>query len=222
MNIGHFIAIIGLGLIWTVVGSVQARVARDQDCDLGNFYAFGCGLVLVICLIPVCLDDVGIGGQFSAIQYEAWILLLVGGVCNALGQQAVLVAMGRGSRGITWAIAQSAMVAPFLMGILWWHESAGLWALTGIIAMIVGLIILALARGDRGEPLKSNSDNDNKGGECGKSVVSQAVGASPKQIHVSWLFWALAAFSGIALAQCFLLACLTLMAQGLALGCVLL
>ena len=54
------LAIVGLGAIWMAVGIIQARVARDEHCDLGSFYAIGCALVAVLCTAVAAVSSAGV------------------------------------------------------------------------------------------------------------------------------------------------------------------
>jgi hypothetical protein len=61
--------------------------------------------------------DLGGEGRFP--------MMLAAGMINAWGVLTLQRAMRRGHHGVTWAIGQSAMVVPFLVGVLVFGDALG-------------------------------------------------------------------------------------------------
>ena len=123
------------GLCWTCIGIVLSccasrKLAIVPYSFLQNFLT-GAIACFLIDFQKVNLRDFFILASF----------IFVAGFLNSLGQMMVHNAMKRGDHAPIWAISQSALIFPFLVGIIFFHNSgtAGQWF--GTMLIVAGILI---------------------------------------------------------------------------------
>ena len=122
------------GLSWTCIGIVLSccagsKLAIVPYSFLQTFLTGAAALLLI---------------DFGKITWSDFLILMSfifpAGCLNSFGQKTVHDAMTRGNHAPVWAIAQSALIFPFLAGILFFQNrgSPGQWIGTGLI--IAGIV----------------------------------------------------------------------------------
>lgn len=144
-------AMVIVGSSWCVVGLVMGNAPKNGvQTDLVQ------GISAVFSVII---------GFFMLVIFNAWststplvtfwvcLTLAIVGILNFIMLQIMSHAMQSGPNGIIWAIIQSALVFPFIGGIVFFNVQLTFLRLLGIIALLSALILFALAK-----------DNTSKGG----------------------------------------------------------
>ena len=126
------------GLCWTTIGIVLSCGASEKLAIIP--YSFLQSLLTgLVFLFLIDFRNFGLHDLFILLGFIA-----AAGLLNALGQHTVHHAMKRGNHAPVWAISQSALIFPFLTGILVFHDrgSAGQWFGTALIT--AGILVPAL------------------------------------------------------------------------------
>ena len=140
--------LIGQGLSWVPIGAVVGHIER-RGYSLVFYQIFSCAVCVAVGLIgwatsqEVFFPRSGCPSRTVVLVVSA---LMVCGVFDYLMFLFMGRAMKRGPNAIVWAIIQSGLIYPFLMGSLVFHVPAGPRRLCGI-AMIVASIFFYASRG---------------------------------------------------------------------------
>jgi len=143
MVAGLLLAIV-TGLLWAVLGTLFSTVVRRRLTVIGflqlsTFLSAAVAWALVV-RWPVLLN----GSVPNLLGLAA--AQLGSGLAGALGFFAMQRAMRTGHHGPIWTISQSAMVFPFLVGLLCWHEPVQPSGVAGICLIVTSLILLGRAQ----------------------------------------------------------------------------
>lgn len=140
------IAMVIVGGSWSLVGLVMGDAPKKGiDSSIVQFYSG---------FIPVSLGIILIGCQ-GGLTFEnyscktflfAFICYGLGGFTNFFMLENMSKAMQRGPNGIIWSIIQSAMVFPFIVGILFFGVEINIFRILGIIALLASLVFFGLAK----------------------------------------------------------------------------
>jgi len=136
--------LIGTGLAWAFTGVLlsycaQRRIAATVLLGPQSIV----GLTIIFATLP-SYSQLRLG-----MPAGGWILaalMLAAGTINACGLLTLQHAMQRGHHGMTWAIGQSAMVLPFLLGVLVFGESPSVWRFVGLGAILISLFTFGRVR----------------------------------------------------------------------------
>jgi drug/metabolite transporter (DMT)-like permease len=140
-------SIVGTGVVWGAVGAVQQRAVRS-GLDIVQFMLVGAAGVALGSWI-LCADwQVILAGGGCARLGQLSLAMGLAGVANALGFLLMCQAMRRGSPTVVWSLTQSAMVLPFLAGILGWGDPCPPSAALGIALLLGGIVMLGRRGGD--------------------------------------------------------------------------
>ena len=118
------------GLCWSCIGIVLSRFASKKLAVIS--YGFLQTLLTgIAALFLVDFKNIGLHDIYILLAF-----IFSAGVLNSLGQNTVHNAMKRGNHAPVWAISQSALIFPFLAGIIFFHNSggAGQWIGTSLVA----------------------------------------------------------------------------------------
>lgn len=133
------------GICWTGFGVITSRnVERNVSVPLvlGTNSAL-CGAAALIYIALKGMLPLHLSGHNAT----AFWLYFGCGICNI----AAYALMGRSMRlvnnGIVWAIAQSAMICPFLMGIAVFQVEARLTRFVGLAILLAGVAAMATTKG---------------------------------------------------------------------------
>jgi len=143
MNPGFAFAIL-TGLLWSGTGILFSRIAKNRHDFIGiriraALIAAGCAWILFP-RFPLGDPD-----AVREIGRLAWVLL-PGTLVGTFGMFLLNKAMGRGHNGACWTLSQSAMVIPFLAGILIWNETPAPVKLLGVTCVLVAMVCFGISR----------------------------------------------------------------------------
>lgn len=140
MVLGFLLAAL-TGLSWTAIGVVLSCCAK-QRLDVITYSMIQTAITAVLAFLLYA--DLG-----KAEGREVWIPVLAvfgAGALNSIAQMIVKSAMAHGNHGPIWTISQSALIIPFLAGVVLWGNrgTTGQWLGTGLI--VGGILIPALGK----------------------------------------------------------------------------
>ena len=170
-------ALVVTGASWCLVGIILGRAPGDGlDTGiiqlLGACVSIAAGIAIALCFLPPgSLPAAGVLLPCCMIYFAA-------GIFNYSGLQAMAEGMRTGPNGSVWGIMQSAMVFPFLAGILCFGVALTLPRALGILALLGALPLFSMAGNQRTQDRTGKKPDDGR-----------------------WRFWAFLAFSLIAVQQ---------------------
>lgn len=133
-----------LGISWTIYGYVAGKAPKIgipmSALLLGNavvsLLVFGC----------VCWRA-GLPPTDAPVGLTAALLVLCG-LCNYFQLDIMAVAMARGPNGLIWALIQSGLVFPFLVGVLFFGSRVTVLNTFGVAAVVAGILLQGRRKGD--------------------------------------------------------------------------
>lgn len=141
------LALLAVGASWCMVGIIFGDAPkRGLDIRLLQFFggitSITVGIIIALFFLPPKMIDSqvmfwGLGSYFCA------------GVFNYAGLQAMGKGMQLGPNGAVWGIMQSALIAPFLGGILIFGQPLTVPRLAGIVLLVAALVFFAKAKNQR-------------------------------------------------------------------------
>lgn len=138
--------IVAIGVLWTSVGVVFSRVAK-KDVDFICFMAFSSIVTTIVATVIIPKYNL-IFTQPSMTYFRAVIPTLLVGVATVLGTVSMNKAMRLGHHGATWALAQAALIVPFLFGVIVWNDNIKLVNIFGLVIIIVSIYLFGVAKHD--------------------------------------------------------------------------
>ena len=169
--ISGVVLLILTGVCWVGIAVVVEKAARER-LDL-DFIQFASSALIALAAGGAMLFHSPPGGAWGMRVLICGSVFLAG-CCNFLMLSLMRRAMRQGSEGAVWGIVQSAMIAPFLMGMVLFGVEPTPMRLTGIVLVLIGILLFSRKRRETGR--------------AGSYV---------------WLVPAFAAFAASGLAQCF-------------------
>ena len=150
-------ALLAVGASWSLVGVIFGD-APKRGLDIRLLQFFGgilsllAGTVIAVFFLPPKMIDptvmfLGLGSYFCA------------GILNYAGLQAMGKGMQLGPNGAVWGIMQSALIAPFLGGILLFGQVLTLPRLAGIVLLVAALVFFAEAKNQKSQHRSGNTGN---------------------------------------------------------------
>ena len=136
--IKSLIYIIITGILWGGVGVIFSTVAREKK-DFIGFMAVSSFFLLLGAGLFIPDYQILFAGSIPRLAALAGIMIS-GGVLTAIGMLAIQYAMQHGHQGTSWTIGQSALVFPFLTGVLLWQDTVTTLNVLGVTAIMVALI----------------------------------------------------------------------------------
>ena len=124
------------GAIWCGVGVAYSRAAEKKE----GFHLFL--LLSALCFLLTSWGAERPGAAPLPELLTVAALMIPAGLLSQFGFLALCGAMRRGSHGVSWGIAQSAMLCPFAAGILLFGEAATPWRLAGMAILLGSLVPL--------------------------------------------------------------------------------
>ena len=138
------------GANWTLVGILFGRAPEDRE----RLYSF-VALNGILYTAFVWLTDAPAAGVPAGEVLRLAALIVPSALMEVFAFLLLKIAMNRGSQGIAWCIAQSAMAVSFVCSIVFLRNpsSAAQWA--GMVLSLVSLVLFA-----RDKPAKEGASND--------------------------------------------------------------
>lgn len=137
-------AMIIVGSSWCLVGLIMgAAPKRGIDPGLIQLLGFVCTCLFSI---PAMIITGGVPDCSWKIIALTWGALALGGLLNFFMLQLMSYAMQRGPNGVIWAVIQSALVFPFIGGILFFGVKLNWTRGGGIICLLTALVFFAMTK----------------------------------------------------------------------------
>ena len=141
------LALTAVGMSWTLVGVVMGLAPKKNVHPMivqffGAVVSILAGLVLLF-----ALPD----GD-STLTREMWMFLgfyFASGILNCIMLYIMACAMQRGPNGVIWTIIQSAMIFPFLSGIIFFNVEPKIIRIAGFLLILSALTIFGTAKDNR-------------------------------------------------------------------------
>ena len=150
-----FSMIVAVGATWALVGVIFSRAARN-GMDFVSLMAVSSILTTLVGSL-VFPDYDRLLNEPSRSCFRAAIPMLSAGFIMACGAVLLNKAMRLGHHGATWALAQSALIVPFLFGVIVWGDEVALRNIIGLVIIIVSILFFAFAKDDAEIPEKTNT-----------------------------------------------------------------
>ena len=131
------------GACWVIIGAVAGHAAR-RNLPVGTVQACSAVLsVLISSAVLYCRPD-----PECAFSIRFWTMASIfgSGFFNYFVIQLMSRAMKTGPNGIVWATIQSALIFPFLVGVLCFGVALTIPRLGGLAAIVTALALFGLAR----------------------------------------------------------------------------
>jgi drug/metabolite transporter (DMT)-like permease len=138
------VMLVGAGLGWAVTGTLLSYLARRR---IPAASALAMQMLVAMTLAWVILPDyTALAASGIAAHWRLALLMFVGGFINGAGVLTMQYAMRGGHTGLVWAIGQSALIFPFIVGLIFFHEPATSMRVLGVAAILTALLIYASTR----------------------------------------------------------------------------
>lgn len=137
------------GFLWAGVGGFYSRVARKGHRVLlfSLIVAF-----FVSCLSwATCNWEALLAGSVPKARLFVPIMLMTG-VASQAGMILMMHSMRLGRQAAAWTISQSAMVVPFLAGVLIWQEKINTGNLLGVVILLISIVLFGRRVQEEGKP----------------------------------------------------------------------
>ncbi len=138
------IAMITVGSSWCLIGLVMG-VAPKRGIDASLIQLFGYAFSVAVGSVLMIATDSVPQGAANVI----WTTCLVYAVCGVMifcHLQIMSYAMQKGPNGIIWAIIQSALIFPFIGGIIFFGVQLTAARFTGIILLLAALVFFGIGK----------------------------------------------------------------------------
>ena len=142
------------GVLWTLVGIVFG-CAPDDRARLRSFFALN-GMIYVLFIWLFSFPKAAEPAEVLRLS----IFMLPAVIVEMVGFLLLKYAMTRGSQGLAWSIAQSAMIFPFLGAIAFLNNHAGVLKYTGAMVFLAGLALVGVSK-----QRKKNDEAETGGGK---------------------------------------------------------
>lgn len=132
------------GLGWAVTGTLLSHLARHR---IPAAAVLAMQMLVAMTLAWVILPDYSALAESGiTVHWRLVLLMFSGGLINGVGVLTMQYAMRSGHTGVVWAIGQSALVLPFIVGLAFFDESVTVMRVLGVGAILTALIIYASSR----------------------------------------------------------------------------
>ena len=145
-SFGGFLMVTVAGLLWIGVGVAVSRCsARGWNYSIAQ--GFSClGAVLICGAILAAGRSRPGAAEFSRFGF---VISCLAGVANFYTNILVAQAMRRGPNGLVWGIVESALIGPFLMGVIFFGEKPGMIQLAGLLLILGGVLAMGVAKDEK-------------------------------------------------------------------------
>ena len=124
----------------------------DVRVESMQFISYLLGVAVCLALLPL-YPAPAVSGKLA---WYAFGMYFVVGVLNYFLNISMAAAMKRGPNSLVWAILQTGMIVPFIIGICFHGEQAGFIRLSGMAAMLAALALISLDK-DKGSHAEGGS-----------------------------------------------------------------
>lgn len=138
------ISLLVVGASWCLVGIVLGRAPKEGiDSRLVQLTS-GVVAISVSTIISCLIDKSSLPS--TNIMVSTLVIYFLSGAVNFAGLEAMAAGMQRGPNGIIWGIMQSALIFPFIVGILFFNVALTIPRLIGIVSIIIALCCFAATK----------------------------------------------------------------------------
>ena len=133
-------------------------------------------------------------GPPPALTAEALALIALAAATATIAYAGLFMALARGAVAIVSPIISSWTAISAGIGVLWWHESIGVWGLVGIGAVVAGNGLVAAQKPPKSAPDRRGAMLWAAASACGFGVMVPAVNAAGALVGRLWtvpLVWLL-------------------------------
>lgn len=136
------------GISWIWIGVVISYASKHKlNIAYLQLFQTLIGLLVSICLLSGMFLLRNSPQEISAqIKWITAISMFANGFLNYFMFLAMGAAMKRGPNGIIWAIVQSGLIFPFLMGICFFHVQVTATRIAGILLLVVSVLLSGLGK----------------------------------------------------------------------------
>lgn len=140
------ISLVIVGMSWTIVGAVMG-VAPKKKLDPAVIQLTGAVVTVAACAIMLRHTDSGTlpGSTLFWCGLSYW----TAGVLNCIMLILMSLAMQKGPNGIIWAIIQSAMIFPFMTGMIFFNVEPKFIRITGLLFILSSLVLSGFGKENR-------------------------------------------------------------------------
>lgn len=143
--------VIAAGLMWTGIGCIYSHVGR-RNYDIVT-YCLTSSAVSALCAWCVFVDyPVLLRGPVPR-AIPMTLCMLAVGLASGVAFLLITWAMRHGSHGVVWTLAQSAMVLPFIAGVILFHDACSMAQGLGVGAIALCILLLGLNLLRKGDAL---------------------------------------------------------------------
>ena len=140
------LVLVGLG--WTLTGAIMGDAPKKKIAP-GAIQLLGAVFSSLVCLS--LLDWTALGAIPAQVRLLTFLSFFFCGVFNCIMLCLMANAMQKGPNGIIWAVIQSAMIFPFLLGVIAFGESPKPVRIAGLCAILLSLILSGAGRDNTGK-----------------------------------------------------------------------
>jgi drug/metabolite transporter (DMT)-like permease len=144
MALQGILLIIVTGLLWAAMGVAFSYIAK-KSMDFTAVMGLSTLVALVMAWNLVPDYQVLLSQGYERLPGLATVLVL-SGFLSSLGLIAMQKGMQTGHNGIVWTIGQSALIAPYLAGVLIFQEPVTDLRMTGMSLVLFSLVILGITQ----------------------------------------------------------------------------
>ncbi len=136
---------VAVGIYWGYIGVAVSRVLRPGEDPVRFFLTMNLLLAAASWLV---LPRWGmlLGPQQVPRIGDLWTVMPIAGFLNVTFILVLSAAMKRGHQGMSWTIGQCCMVWPFLISMLWWHDTVAWHGIVGVGLVLSTIILLGALR----------------------------------------------------------------------------
>jgi drug/metabolite transporter (DMT)-like permease len=138
---GVLLAIIA-GLLWSGIGVIMSMLAR-RGIPYTAMTAPSMAFSATAAWLFVADHSLLLSGNIARLG-PLTIIMVASGVLSGLGINAISAGMRRGHHAAVWTIGQSALVVPFLAGVLLFGDRAPLLKCAGVVSVLVSVAAFGL------------------------------------------------------------------------------
>ena len=141
--IGAIISLVFVGASWTLVGVVMGA-APKKKLDPAVVQLTGAVISFSVALMLLLFTNVGVL-PFRDL-FWCGLAYFSAGAINCIMQILMSNAMQKGPNGIIWAVIQSAMIFPFMLGILFFNVEPRLIRFAGLFSILLSLLLSGVCK----------------------------------------------------------------------------
>ena len=132
-------ALIFVGLTWTLAGIVVGSAAKH---GLKTGFIQFCGAIISVLISLGVLCFMPRTGTSPQVFCVVMGVLVAAGAINFTMLEFMAAAMQRGQNGLIWSLIQSALVIPFVVGVIFFGSELNSVRGTGVFLIVLSIIIL--------------------------------------------------------------------------------